>query len=112
MISEAKLEARRQQAAQMILEGGIVTPALDYDEAEVLLDWALARVGECALSSREMGDKEARRHIVKGVNKVRRLMEMVNEMVERWDQSNRVEMIEKVTRLLSVAMEGTDRSGA
>jgi hypothetical protein len=112
MISEAKLEARRQQAAQMILEGGIVTPALDYDEAEVLLDWALARVGECALSSREMGDKEARSHIVKGVNKVRRLMEMVNEMVERWDQSNRVEMLEKVTRLLSVAMEGTDRPGA
>lgn len=112
MISEAKLEARRQQAAQMILEGGIVTPALDYDEAEVLLDWALARVGECALSSREMGDKEARRHIAKGVNKVRRLMEMVNEMVERWEQSNRVEMIEKVTKLLAVAMEDTDRPGA
>jgi hypothetical protein len=112
MVSEAKLEARRQQAAQMILEGGIVTPALDYDEAEVLLDWALARVGECALSSREMGDKEARSHIVKGVNKVRRLMELVNDLVERWDESSRVEMIEKVTRLLSVAMEGTDRPGA
>ncbi len=111
MISEAKLEARRQQAAQMILEGGIVTPALDYDEAEVLLDWALAQVGECALSSREMGDKEARAHIANGVNRVRRLMELVNEMVERWDESDRVEMMQKLTTLLSVAMSDTDRPG-
>ena len=108
MVSEAKLEARRQQAAQMILEGGIVTPALDYDEAEVLLDWALARVGECALSSRDMADKEARTHIVERVHKVRRLMEMINDMVERWDESGRVEMMERLTKLLSVAMEDTD----
>jgi hypothetical protein len=111
MVSEAKMEARRQQAAQMILEGGIVTPALDYDEAEVLLDWALAQVGECAHSSREMEDKEARAHIVKGVNRVRRLMEMVNEMVERWDESDRVEMMEKLTKLLSVAISDADQAG-
>jgi hypothetical protein len=109
MVSEAELEARRRQAVQIILESGIVTPALDYDEAEVLLDWALARVSQYALSSRQMGDKEARSHIVHSVNRVRRLMEMVNDMVERWDEFGRVAMMEKLTQLLSAAMEDTDR---
>ena len=109
MVSEAELEARRRQAVQMILESGIVTPALDYDEAEVLLDWALARVSQYALSSRQMEDKEARSHIVHSVNRVRRLMEMVNDMVERWDEFGRVAMMEKLTELLSAAMEDTGR---
>jgi hypothetical protein len=112
MVSEAELEARRRQAVQMILESGIVTPALDYDEAEVLLDWALARVSQYALSSRQMGDKEAQRHIVHSVNRVRRLMEMVNDMVERWDEFGRVAMMEKLTQLLSTAMEDTGRPRA
>ena len=106
MVSEAELEERRQRAAQMVLESGIVTPALDYDEAEVLLDWALAEAGKYALSSGAMGDKEAQSHIVQGVNKVRRLMEMVNEIFDQWDAASRVQMVEKLTQLLSTATKG------
>ena len=106
MVSEAELEERRQRAAQMVLESGIVTPALDYDEAEVLLDWALAEAGKYALSSGAMGDKEAQSHIVQGVSKVRRLMEMVNEIFDQWDAASRVQMVEKLTQLLSAATKG------
>jgi hypothetical protein len=106
MVSEAELEERRQRAAQMVLESGIVTPALDYDEAEVLLDWALAEAGKYALSSGAMGDEEAQSHIVQGVNKVRRLMEMVNEIFDQWDAASRVQMVEKLTQLLSAATKG------
>ena len=106
MVSEADLEERRQRAAQMVLESGIVTPALDYDEAEVLLDWALAEAGKYALSSGAMGDKEAQSHIVQGVSKVRRLMEMVNEIFDQWDAASRVQMVEKLTQLLSAATKG------
>ena len=105
MVEEAKLEERRQRAAQLILESEIVTPALDYDEAEVLLDWALAEAGQYALSSGDMGDKEAHDHVARGVKKVRRLMEMVNDIFEQWDASSRVQMVERVTQLLSVATE-------
>ena len=106
MVSEAVLEERRQRAAQMILESGIVTPALDYDEAEVLLDWALAEAGKYALSSGDMGDQEARSHVAQGVKRIRRLMEMVNDIFDQWDASSRVEMVQKVTQLLSAATEG------
>lgn len=110
MVSKAVLEERRKRAVQMILEGATVTPALDYDEAEVLLNWALAQAGEYALSSRDMGDKEAQRHIAQGVSKVRALMQMVNDVVEQWDMTSGTQLVQKLTELMSAAMEGVGRS--
>jgi hypothetical protein len=110
MVSEEKLEERRQRAAQMVLESGVVTPALDDDQAEVLLDWALAQVGGYALSSRVMGEEEARRHVSRGVAKVRLLMGMVNDIVEQWYDLSQVQLVEKLTQLMSAALE--DDEGA
>ena len=50
MVYKADLEERRQRAAQMILESDIVTSSLDYDEAEVVLNWALAQAESYALA--------------------------------------------------------------
>lgn len=105
MVHKGDLEERRQRASQMILESDIVTSALDYDEAEVVLNWALAQAESVALSSDEMADDEAEGYIAQGVGKVRRLMKMVNDLVEdRYDLSG-VETVEKLTQLLSVAMD-------
>jgi hypothetical protein len=105
MVHKGDLEERRQRAAQLILESDIVTSALDYDEAEVVLNWALSQVESVALSSGEMADDEAEGYIAQGVGKVRRLMKMVNDLVEdRYDLSG-VETVEKLTQLLSVAMD-------
>lgn len=109
MISEDRLEERRQLAAQMVLESGVVTPALDDDQAEVLLDWALAQAGSYALSSRDMGEQEASGHITLGVARVRRLMAMVNDIVERWYDLDQVQLVEGLTRLMSAAMDVEDR---
>jgi len=89
----------------MILESDIVTSALDYDEAEVVLNWALTQVENVALSSKDMADEEAEGHIARGVGKVRRLMKMVNDLVEERYHLDGVETVEKLTQLLSVAME-------
>jgi hypothetical protein len=104
MTSEAELAGRRQQAARMILEGGIATPALGDDAAEALLDWALAQVAECASATDEMGDDEANMHISAGAVKVLRLMGMVNDLAEQDYDMGRVEVVQKLTKLLSVAM--------
>jgi hypothetical protein len=110
MVLQAELEARKQRAVQMILESGIVTPALDHDEAGLLLDWALAAVAEYALSTGDMGDKEANTHIRRGVKKVRRLMEMVNDVMVQWDDANREQMVRKLLQLLSAAKEGVSQT--
>lgn len=109
MVSEEKLEDRRQRAAQMLLESGVVTPALDDDQAEVLLDWALAQAGSCALSSRDMGEEEALGRISQGVARVRLLMGMVNDIIERWYDLDRVQLVERLTSLMSAAMDVEDR---
>jgi len=105
MASEVELEERRQRAAQMLLESGVVTPALDDDQAEVLLDWALAQAGGYALSSRDLGEDEAHSQISDGVARVRLLMGMVNDIVERWYDLDHVQLVERLTKLLSVAMD-------
>jgi hypothetical protein len=105
MVSEAELEERRQRAARMILEGGIVTPALGDDAAEALLHWALSRADECAFATGEMEDEQADRYVSAGVGKVRRLMGMVNDLVEQHYEMGRVEVVQGLTKLLSTAME-------
>ncbi len=109
MISDDNLEERRQLAAQMVLESGVVTPALDDDQAEVLLDWALAQAGSYALSSRDMEEQEAGGHISQGVARVRRLMGIVNDIVERWYDLDQVQIVERLTQLMSTAMDVEDR---
>jgi hypothetical protein len=109
VISEDKLEERRKLAAQMVLESGVVTPALDDDQAEVLLDWALAQASRYAVSSRDMEEPEASGHIAEGVARVRRLMGMVNDIVERWYDLDQVKMVEQLTQLMSTAMDVEDR---
>ena len=109
MISDDNLEERRQLATQMVLESGVVTPALDDDQAEVLLDWALAQVGSYALSSRDMEEQEAGGHISQGVARVRRLMGIVNDIVERWYDLDQVQIVERLTQLMSTAMDVEDR---
>jgi hypothetical protein len=104
MTSEAELEARRQRAARMILEGGIATPALGDDAADELLKWALAQVGQCVAATDEMGDDEANVHISAGVVKVLRLMGMINDLADQDYEMGRVEVMERLTKLLSVAM--------
>ncbi len=70
-----------------------------------MLNWALAQAESVALCSGEMTDEEAEGYIAQGVGKVRRLMKMVNDLVEdRYDLSG-VETVEKLTQLLSVAMD-------
>jgi hypothetical protein len=105
MVSEARLEGRRQRAARMILEGGIVTPALGDDAAEALLHWALSRADKCAFATGDMADDQADRYVSEGVNKVRRLMGMVNDLAEQYYEVGRVEVVEELTKLLSAAME-------
>ncbi len=105
MVDKADLEERRRRAAQMILESDIVTSALDYDEAEVVLNWALAEAENVAVSSKHMADDEAEGYIVHGVGKVRRLMKMVNDLIEDRYHLSGVETVEKLTELLSAAME-------
>ena len=106
VISEADLEGRRQEAAQMILESEIVTSALEDDEAEVLLNWALAQVEGCALSSQHMDGGEAREYIARRAGKVRRLMRMINDLVDEKDDLSRGDMVLALTHLLSLALEG------
>lgn len=111
MVHEVDLEGRRRRAAKLILESDIVTSALDYDEAEVVLNWALAQAEYYALSSKDMGDDEAEGHIAEGVGQVRRLMKMVNDLIEeRYDLSG-VETVEKLTQLVSVAMGAPGNRG-
>lgn len=110
MVHEVDLEGRRQRAAKLILESDIVTSALDYDEAEVVLNWALAQAEYLALSSKDMGDDEAEGHIAKGVGQVRRLMKMVNDLIEERYELSGVETVQKLTQLLSVAMEAATNS--
>jgi len=105
MATEQKLEERRQRAAQMLLESGVVTPALDDDQAEVLLDWALAQVGTYALSSQGLGEEQANGKISHGVARVRLLMGMVNDIIERWYELDRVQVVERLTKLMSAAMD-------
>jgi hypothetical protein len=104
MASEEAVEARRERAARMVLEGGIATPALGDDAAEELLDWALAQVARCAAATGEMTDDEANVHISGGVVKVLRLMGMINDLAEQDYEMARVEVVEELTKLLSVAM--------
>jgi len=106
MILEVDLEGRRQKAVEMILESDIVTSALEDDEAEVLLNWALAKVEGCALSSKDMEAEEAHEYIASGVGRVRLLMKMVNDLVEERNDLSPMEMVEELTHLLSIAMEG------
>ena len=105
MASEEELEARRQRAARMVLEGGIATPALGDDSAEALLDWALSQVGRYAFATGEMADDQASVYVSAGVARVLRLMGMVNELVEQHYEMGRVEVVEKLTRLMSAALE-------
>jgi precorrin-3B methylase len=105
MASEAELEARRERAARMVLEGGIATPALGDDSAEALLDWALSQVGRCAFATAEMADGQADAYVSAGVAKILRLMGMVNELVEEHYEMGRVEVVQKLTRLMSAALE-------
>ncbi len=90
----------------MILESQIVTASLDHDEAEMLPNWALAQVELCALSSKDMGDEGAEEHIGEGMDKVRRLMEMVSDLVEEKEDLSRMDMVKGLTHLLCLAMVG------
>lgn len=109
-ITEAGMEERRRRAAGMILEGEIVTGSLEYDEAEVLLNWALAQTERYAVSSKDLGDEEADWHIAEGVGKVRRLMGLVNDFIENKDALTSEEMVEELTRLLTAAMQDGEES--
>jgi hypothetical protein len=106
MISETDLEARRQEAAGMILESETATSSLEDDEAEVLPNWALAQVKSYALSSKDMGEEEAHEHMAKRVGKVRHVMRVVKELVEEKHDLSCMEMVKGLTYLPSLAMEG------
>lgn len=105
-LRELRLKERRRRAAEMILESEIVTSGLEDDEAEVLLNWALRRAESYALSTKDVEDDEAHGHIAVSVGKVRRLMKVVSSLVENKDDLNSEEMVEELTRLVSLAMEG------
>lgn len=103
------LEERSRKARKMILESETVASALEPNAAEMLLDWALAQAERYAYSSKDMEEREAMEHIAHGVAKVRRLMGMVNDLVEDRDYLTSVEMAERLIHLLSVAVEGQGR---
>jgi len=106
MISETDLEARRQEAAGMILESETATSSLEDDEAEVLPNWALAQVESYTLSSKDMGEEEADEHIAKRVGRVRHVMRVVKELVGEKDDMSSMETVKGLTCLPSLAMEG------
>jgi len=110
MAGKVDLHARRQRAAQMILESDSVTSALEEDAAEVVLNWALAEAEAYALSSEDLGDEDADRYIAQGVGKVRGMMSLVNDLVEEYDYLSPTDMVQRLTHLLSVAMEGQKKS--
>jgi uncharacterized protein YfkK (UPF0435 family) len=104
-LHELRLKERRQRAAEMILESEVVTSGLEDDEAEVLLNWALERAEGYALSTKDMEDEEAHGQIAANVGEVRRLMKIVSDLVEDKDDLSSEEMVEELTRLISLAVE-------
>jgi hypothetical protein len=53
-----------------------------------------------------MGDEKAQEHIGEGMDMVRRLMEMVKDLVEEKEDLSRMDMVEALTHLLSLTVEG------
>jgi hypothetical protein len=106
MISDSELDARRRLAIEMILESEGLTDDLEYDEAEILLDWGMAQAEAYALATQEMADEEeARLAIDQGVTTVRRAMRFINDLVaERIDLSDG-EIVENLLQLVSLARE-------
>lgn len=106
MISDSELEARRRLAIEMVLESEGLTADLEYDEAEILLDWGMAQAEAYALATQEITDEEeARLAIDQGVTTVRRAMRFINDLVaERMDLSDG-EMVEKLLHFISLARE-------
>ena len=97
------LEGRRRLAAEMVLRSGGLTPSLEDEEAEAVLNWGLAQAEACALATRGIADEgEARAAIEEGVRRIRRAMKLVNELVGERDLLSDGEMVERLLRLISL----------
>jgi len=105
MTSGSELEARKRLAIEMILESEGLTDDLEYDEAEILLDWGLAQAEAYALATQETPDEEASLTLDKGVTTVRRAMRLINDLVAERIDLNDGEMVEELLRLVSLAGE-------
>jgi hypothetical protein len=105
MTSGSELEARKRLAIEMILESEGLTDDLEYDEAEILLDWGLAQAEAYALATQEAADEEASLTLDKGVATVRRAMRLINDLVAERMDLNDGEMVEELLRLVSLARE-------
>ena len=104
MTSGSQLEARKRLAIEMILESEGLTDDLEYDEAEILLDWGLAQAEAYALATQEIADEEgARLTLDKGVTTVRRAMRLINDLVAERMDFNDGEMLKELLRLVSLA---------
>jgi len=106
MISDSELDARKRLAIEMILESEGLTDHLQYDEAEILLDWGMAHAEAYAVATQEIAnEEEARLAIDQGVTTVRRAMRFLNDLVAgRMDLSDG-EMVEELLHLISLAKE-------
>ena len=106
MTSDSELEARKRLAIEMILKSEGLTDDLEYDEAEILLDWGLAQAEAYALDTQEIADEEETRLTLdKGVTTVRRAMRLINDLVAERMDLNDGEMVEELLRLVSLAKE-------
>jgi len=102
-LTAVDLEGRRRLAAEMVLRSGGLTPNLEDEEAEAILDWGLAQAEACALATRGIADEgEARAAIEEGVKRIRRAMKLVNELVGERDLLSDGEMVERLLRLISL----------
>jgi hypothetical protein len=106
MISDSELDARKRLAIEMILKSEGLTDYLQYDEAEILLDWGMTQAEAYALATQEIADEgEARLAIDQGVTTVQRAMRFINNLVaERIDLSDG-EMVEELLHLIPLARE-------
>jgi hypothetical protein len=104
MHSEDELESRKQLAAEMILDHEGLTDDLMDEEAQALINWAVARMEAFVPTTAGLGDEEARAAIEQEADRVRHAMRDINRRVGRGDIVSAT-ALDEVRRLTALADE-------
>ena len=104
MAEADRLEQRTLRAAEAILQSESLTADLRDAEAEVLLEWGLARAEACARKTRHLADAQANARIAGGISTIRKSMRRINALLAERTHFSPTQLTRRMEDLISVAV--------
>lgn len=100
-----KIETRYRRAGERLAADSSLRDALTDEQAGLLLDWALAQVRSKVEQTAQLSPEEAETQVERQVSALKRVMLVVNRLVDRGSEAPEAVVRERIEQLVDALCE-------